>query len=245
MIFADIHNHSLASVDDGARSEETMFQMVDAAYADGTRFLCLTPHFHPVCFGDNRESSLKSFQKLQAYVDARYPDLRLYLGNELRYGPNCDNWMKEGFCRTLGNTSLVLVDFSAEAAQQLIIRGLSQLLSMGYRPVLAHAERYPNLTEAAIRDCIRNGIRIQINAGSLCGSFGLGARIRARRLLRHRLVCTVASDAHDLRHRPALLSKGYQLTLKLTDKDYADRVFCSNAVDLLENNREGLVKEDE
>ena len=245
MKFADIHNHSLACVDDGARSEEAMFRMVDCAYADGIRLLCLTPHFHPVCFGDNRESSLECFQKLQAYTAARYPDLQLYLGNELRYGPNCDNWLKEGFCRCLDNGSLVLVDFSADAGQSLIIRGLSQLLSMGYRPVLAHAERYPNLTAKAVEDCLRNGIQIQINAGSLFGSFGWGARMRARRLLRQRLVCMVASDAHDLQHRPPLLSGGYQLTLKLTDKDYADQIFCTNAVDLLENNREGLVKEDE
>ena len=245
MIFADIHNHSLAGVDDGARCEEAMFQMVDAAYADGIRLLCLTPHFHPVCFGDNRESSLESFQKLRLYAEERYPQLRLYLGNELRYGPNCDSWLKEGFCRTLGDSSLVLVDFSAEAGQNLIIRGLSQLLSMGYRPVLAHAERYPNLTAKAVGDCLRNGIQIQINAGSLFGSFGFGARIRARRLLRQHLVTLVASDAHNLQHRPPLLSKGYQLTIKLTDTDYADRIFCKNAFDLLENNREGLVKEDE
>ena len=34
MLFADIHNHSLASVDDGATSEETMYRMLDAAYAE-------------------------------------------------------------------------------------------------------------------------------------------------------------------------------------------------------------------
>lgn len=245
MIFADIHNHSLSCVDDGARSEEAMFQMVDAAYADGIRFLCLTPHFHPVCFGDNRATSLKSFQKLQAYAAQRYPKLRLYLGNELRFGPSCDSWLKEGYCRTLNNSSLVLVDFSAEVRQPLIIKGLSQLLSMGYRPVLAHAERYQNLTESAIRDFIHNGIPIQINAGSLYGRFGWRARNRARRLLRRHMVCVVASDAHDLQYRPPLLSKGYEIALKLTDKDYADQVFCHNAVDLLENHPEGLVKEDE
>ena len=245
MIFADIHNHSLCGVDDGARSEELMYRMVHAAYADGTRLLCLTPHFHPVFFGDNRTSSLESFRKLQDYVTQNLPDLKLYLGNELRHGPNCDNWMREGFCRPLGNTSLVLVDFASDVGQNLIVRGLSQLLSMGYCPVLAHAERYPNLSAKTVQDFIRNGIQIQINAGSLTGSFGWSTRRRARRLLRCRLVSLVASDAHDLKYRPPLLSKGYHLTVKLTDKDYADRIFYSNAVDLLENNREGLVKEDE
>ena len=90
-----------------------------------------------------------------------------------------------------------------------------------------------------------NGVHIQINAGSLTGSFGWRVQLRARQLLKHRLVSVVASDAHDLHRRPPLLSKGYDLSVKLTDKDYADRIFCSNAVDLLENYREGLVKENE
>jgi protein-tyrosine phosphatase len=245
MIFADIHNHSLASVDDGACSEEMMYQMVDAAYADGIRILCLTPHFHPIYFGDNREATLESFHKLQDYTARRYPQLQLYLGNELRHSPNCDSWLREGFCRSLGETRLVLVDFPAETGPHLIIKGLSQLLSMGYKPILAHAERYSNLSLHTIRDLYRDGIRIQINAGSLSGSFGWSVRLRARQLLRQRLVHLVASDAHDLKHRPPHLSTGYQITVKLTEKDYADQIFYRNAVDLLENNQEGLVKEDE
>ena len=245
MIFADIHNHSLASVDDGARSEEMMYQMVDAAYADGIRILCLTPHFHPIHFGDNRQATLESFHKLQSYAAGRYPQLRLYLGNELRHSPSCDSWLREGFCRPLGDTTWVLVDFPADTGQHLIIRGLSQLLSMGYSPILAHAERYSNLSLHTIRDLRRDGIRIQINAGSLTGCFGWSPRRRARQLLRQRMVHLVASDAHDLKYRPPHLSTGYQITLKLTEQDYADQIFYRNAVDLLENNQEGLVKEDE
>lgn len=245
MLFADIHNHCLASVDDGATSEEMMYQMLDAAYADGTRILCLTPHFYPMIFGDNREATLENFLKLRNYAKEHYPQLQLYLGNELRYSPNCDNWLKEGLCRTLNETNAVLVDFPADAGQRMITRGLEQLLSIGYLPVLAHAERYHNLSTDAIRDFRSNGIRIQINAGSLTGAWGFGTKLRARRLLRNRLVCMVSSDAHNLKNRTPLLSRSYRVTQNITDDDYADLVFYRNANDLLETNREGLVKEDE
>ena len=245
MIFADIHNHSLACVDDGATTEEIMHQMVDAAVADGIELLCLTPHFSPIHFGDNRQVSQNRFNDLQQYAAQWHPQLRLYLSNELRHSPNCDSWLREGFCRTLSDTSLVLVDFPADAAQHLIIRGVSQLLSMGYRPVLAHPERYVNLSGSTLRDFKKDGVLLQINVGSLFGTFGWSVRRRAKQLLVSRQVDLVASDAHDLTHRPPQLSHGYHLTVKLTDKDYADRVFYQNAVDLLENNREGLVKEDE
>lgn len=245
MIFADIHNHTLASVDDGAKSEQMMYRMLDAAYADGTRFLCLTPHFHPGCFGDNREAAKESFQKLRSYAAQHCPQLQLYLGNELRFSPNCDHWLREGLCRTLNGTVSVLVDFSADASQEQINRGLGRLLSMGYVPVLAHAERYYRLSIATIRNLKRNGIRIQINAGSLTGSFGWRAQFRVRRLLREHLVCMVASDAHNLKNRPPLLSESYLIAKKLTDQKYADRIFFHNAKNLLENNEEGLVNQDE
>lgn len=245
MTFADLHNHILSAVDDGADSDQTMYRMTEAAYADGTRVLCLTPHFHPGVFGDNRASGDESFQRLCAYAAEHCPELKLYLGNELRYAPSADRWLREGLCRTLGGSSLILVDFAADAGQSQITRALEQLLSMGYLPVLAHAERYRNLSVNAIREFRGNGIRIQINAGSLSGSFGLSARWQARQLLRNRMVCMVASDAHDLKHRPPLLSRGYQITKKLTDEDYANRVFWYNAIDLLEQTQEGLVKEDE
>ena len=237
MTFADLHNHILSAVDDGAGSDEIMYRMVDAAYQDGIRLMCLTPHFHPGIFGDNRKAGAESFQKLRTYVAEHYPELQLFLGNELRYNHSCDRWLREGYCRTLDGNSLILVDFAADAGQNQITRGLEQLLSMGYRPVLAHAERYHNISPGTIREFRRNGIRIQINSGSLTGSFGWFARLRARRLLRQHLVCMVASDAHDLKHRPPLLSKGYQITKKITDEDYANRIFWYNVIDLLDNSR--------
>ena len=245
MTFADIHTHILSAVDDGAPSDEIMYRMVEAAYADGTRLMCLTPHFHPGVFGDNRENGEQSFRRLRAHAAKHCPELRLFLGNELRFSPGADRWLREGYCRTLDGNSLLLVDFSPEVGQNQITRALEQLLSMGYLPILAHAERYPSLSPDAVREFRRNGIRIQISAGSLTGSFGLGARLRARRLLRQRLVCVVASDAHDLKYRPPLLSSGYEITKKLTDENYANRIFWYNAIDLLEQPQEGLVKEDE
>ena len=53
MGLADIHIHLLFGVDDGAKDEDEMHAILDAAYQAGTRVLCCTPHFHPGYFGDN------------------------------------------------------------------------------------------------------------------------------------------------------------------------------------------------
>lgn len=242
MSFTDIHIHALSGVDDGARDEKTMFAMADSAYHDGVRDLCLTPHFHPGYFGDNQNPSQQVFETLCRYAEKKYPELRLYLGNELRFSSNCIAWLADGYCRTLNGTDYVLVDFYAGESARNISRGLEQLLSAGYVPVLAHAERYSELNQVTVREFVHNGVKIQLNAGSVLGSFGFGAKVRATGLLRAQLADLVASDAHDLHRRKPGLSAVHRLIEKKCGKAYADALCKQNALALLrDRGEEGIV----
>lgn len=118
MTLADIHIHLLFGVDDGAKDEDEMHAILDAAYQAGTRVLCCTPHFHPGYFGDNYDKVNAAFKRLSSYVQKTYPDMALYLGNELRYEPECVNWLRQGVCRTVNGTRYVLVDFSEAAPEK-------------------------------------------------------------------------------------------------------------------------------
>ena len=118
MALADIHIHLLFGVDDGAKDEDEMHAILDAAYQAGTRVLCCTPHFHPGYFGDNYDKVNAAFKRLSSYVQKTYPDMALYLGNELRYEPECVTWLRQGVCRTVNGTRYVLVDFSETAPEK-------------------------------------------------------------------------------------------------------------------------------
>lgn len=234
MSFADIHIHALWGVDDGARTEQEMYAMLDASWADGVRTICLTPHFHPGYFGDNVRKSAEVFQRLTQYAAGKYPEMRLYLGSELRYCDQCLVWLAEGRCRTLNGGSYVLVDFSEKEPERNIVKGLERLMSAGYRPVLAHAERYSGLSSTAVWELSRNGVRIQIDVQSLFGEYGFGAKSRCRRLLNAHLVDLAATDAHDLDRRSPILSRGYRAVQKKYGKAYADALFEKNSLRLLE-----------
>ena len=234
MNFADMHIHALFGVDDGPKTEQEMYALVDEAYACGTRVLCLTPHYHPGYFGENREKSETAFQLLTEYAGKKYPNLELYLGNELRYGPDAVSWLVEDACRTLNGTDCVLVDFRQDEKERNIVRGLESLMNGGYIPILAHAERYSDLSERAIRDLSRNGVWIQLDVQSLFGTYGLGAGFRSKSLLKARLVDIVSSDAHSLGKRNPDLSKGYQYVARKYSQEYADAIFYENAVRILQ-----------
>lgn len=234
--FSDIHIHMLPGVDDGARSETDSRDMLEVAYKDGTRVFCLTPHFHPGFFGDNRSAVEKAYQDLRSYALDHYPDLRLFLGNEIRYSPNCVDWLNSGYCRTLNDTRNVLIDFSENVERTVITDAVYRLLNAGYTPVIAHVERYVNLhgdfrEVLQYREC---GALIQIDGPSLFGGWGFCARQRSRRLIEKQLVDLVCSDAHGTKVRPPQLSPSYEYILQRCGESYANDTCFSNALTLLE-----------
>lgn len=235
MEYADLHIHALYGVDDGAKTEVDMRAMVDASYADGVRTLCMTPHYHPGYFGDNREKIDAAFSALMEYTRQKYPDLELCLGNELRYSRECVSWLNSGQSHTLNGTQYVLVDFSEEAEAKKISGGLERLLNAGYRPVLAHVERYRSLWGQLklIYSFRENGVLLQVDTQSLLGGFGYLAQRQSKLLLGAGLVELICSDSHDTRRRTPELSRCFQYVQKKYGTDCAQALFHDNGVRLL------------
>lgn len=230
MNYTDIHCHMLYGTDDGPATREDMLAMLDAAYASGTRSLCLTPHFNPLLFGDNHERAERAFRELSEYAAERYPDMKLALGNELYYSYGSVGSLADGVCRTMNGTRQVLVDFDFGASMTEMQHGLSELLSGGYIPIYAHVERYdavkPPFRE--LEQLKRMGVIIQINSTSLCGGWGVKLRHKTLKLLRRGIPDIVASDAHSLGVRHPRLDECEQLLLDRYGEAYTHALMSEN-----------------
>lgn len=235
MFFADIHNHMLFGVDDGAHSETEMYQIIDVSYADGVRHLCFTPHYHPGYFGEHQAQIDAAFALAKQYASEQYPDLQLYLGNELRYERSCIDWLEQGRCRTLNDTEYLLVDFLYQEPTENILDAMLRVLNAGFTPVLAHVERYEKF-HRDLREIERLkswGVRLQVDAQSPLGGLGRGSRGRARRLLDAGAVDMIASDAHDLTGRPPQLRPCYDFVSRKYGEDYAQHLFRDEPLRIL------------
>ncbi len=239
MYFADIHCHALAGVDDGAPDDKTMYEMIDAAFRDGVRLLCFTPHWNPSVFGDNRASVSNAFAKASEYVVSKRIGMRLFLANELRADRGDLSWLSERLCRTL-HGRCVLVDFPTRESVKNISDGVYRLLSAGYKPILAHAERYESLgfSVEPLKNLRADGALIQMNAGSPLGSFGFMCALRAKAMLKERVADIAASDAHDLSDRPTEMSAGYAFVEKKYGREYAASLFCACPESIFKNKGE-------
>lgn len=226
----------LWGVDDGPRSEEKMKQMIEASYNDGVRKICFTPHFHPAIYGKNKDKSEAVLEALRADSKEKYPDLELFIGNELRYDVGYLDWVRDGNCRTLNGTKYLLIDFSEYEEAAVIIKTLESILASGYKPVLAHAERYRKLhfSMRQLIDLSERGVVIQVDAQSVFGGWGFSSKVRSRKLLKMRMADIVASDAHNLSDRPPQLSKCYEYVASKCSERYAEAIFCNNPAAILE-----------
>lgn len=232
MYFVDIHNHSLYGIDDGPQSPEQMRRMLDDAYSQGTRMICFTPHLHPGLFPASDSSREAAFMAAKEYAGSKYPDLELFLAGELRYSRNCMNWFCESRFGCVGRKS-VLVDFSADETENRILYGVQDLLRNGYLPILAHAERYRNLSLVQMEALRRNKVLIQTDTQSFFGGFGFMTGRRAKQMLKKDLIDIISSDAHDCSRRPADMRECYRYIKGKKGAAYAQALCASNARRLL------------
>ncbi len=223
--------HALYGVDDGAKNEKVMHDMIAASCKDGVSIICLTPHFHFGYYGDNRAKSDAVFAELKEYCKETHPELSLYIGNELHYSPDCVAWLNDGACRTMNGTDYVLIDFSEDETEKTIVTAMNKLLNAGYKPILAHAEQYKNLGHSIkiLESLHEDGVVIQIDAQSLLGGFGLRTQHRAKLLFSNGIADLLNSDAHNLTSRPPQISEAYNYISHKFGKNYADRVCRKNA----------------
>lgn len=239
MQFTDIHNHILFGADDGARSEDEMYRLIDAFYTDGVRHMCFTPHYHPAYFGEHQEQISVAFDLAKAYAEQNYPELALYLGNELRYERSCIEWLEQEKCQTLNGTRYLLVDFLYSEPAENILDAMLRVLSAGYIPVLAHVERYERF-HRDLREIERLkswGVILQVDAQSPLGGLGHSAKVRSRRLLEVGAADVIASDSHDLKKRPPQLCPCFDFVCRRYGEDYARYLFLDEPLRILNSEK--------
>ena len=227
MFYTDIHSHILAHTDDGAETEEIMYRMLDRAYAAGTRRLCATPHYMPAFYGQNKESSEKSFSLLSAYAAEKYPDMQLSLGNEMGYHTESKEALVRQECRLLGGRYLLL-DFMPNVSLFTMRYAIDELFSGGYSLILAHIERYEALEGRfdLINEWVRRGALMQMDADAFSPHARFGFRRYVKQLIAHCPIHLVASDMHDLDDRAPELDRAAHMISKMYGEDEAEFLLC-------------------
>ena len=196
----DIHTHVLPGIDDGSRSMDETLEMLLQAEESGVRALVTTPHCNIPDEFDNyvSEDLDKLWRRVESEARRVGNDLKICRGMEIFATDELPELLEKERVWTLNGTKYFLVEFSFEEDPAFCRDVLRRCTALGFRPVIAHPERYYFVQEEpwiAYEFCV-SGYGLQVNKGSILGRFGRAPRQTAELILQHGLCACVASDAH-------------------------------------------------
>lgn len=232
----DIHSHILPGIDDGSRSHDMTMHMLEIAKAEGITTIVATPHHMPGKGYTSPEQIQDMVAQLQIEADNADMGIKILPGNELFYREDLLDLLEEGRIMGMNGTDYVLVEFDVMAERPYIRNAMRNILGLGYKPILAHAERYPAIfgkNYETIRILRKLGVLIQVNAASVTGAVGKDIQNHIRKLLKEELVDLVGTDAHTDRNRAPKVQECIGTLEKWCEPEYVEALMWKNAAELL------------
>lgn len=235
---ADIHTHILPAIDDGAKNWDQSYEMLDIAYKQGIKVLIATPHYMPGRRKGKAQRIISGVEQLQAYADKQGYDISIFPGNEIYYHDEVPELLEEGDILTLAGSEYVLVEFSPMDDARYIRNALANIQSAGYKPIVAHVERYESLCKKPfdrIAELHQMGVLIQVNASTIEGRMGRQTQGDVMKLLKLGLVDFIGTDAHSAGTRAPMVKKAVAILNRKLPKDYTDKILFANVQDTILN----------
>ena len=206
---AELHFHLLPGIDDGPEDMAETVELARLAVADGTGLVCTTPHVRELLRQDEFDSVPARVEEVRAELRRAGVSLEVLPGAELAHDdlPAMDDARLEAIAQGPPGRRWVLIEaplFDGDAAA--FLDGTAEVRARGFGTLIGHPERCRPLMAAddAIAAELRAGAGLQVNASSLTGRHGTGARAAAIALVRAGRVHVLASDAHRPTRGPVL-----------------------------------------
>ena len=233
----DLHSHILPGIDDGAANLGVSIEMARASVANGVTVLACTPHIMPGVWNNTGPQIRQGVANLQQALDEQEIPLRLVTGADVHIAPDLVSAIRSGRVLTLHDTRYILLELPHHVAPPHADECFFQLLTAGYVPVFTHPERLSWIQQhyELMRRLAASGVWMQITAGSLTGSFGKRAQYWAEKMLSDGLVHILASDTHNVGHRPPVLAEGWEIARRLVGEDEALHLVVTRPYGILNN----------
>lgn len=187
----DRHSHILWGVDDGVKTVQESLEILSFLESAGLGTLWLTPHT-----AEDMPNTTESLQSRFADLKAAYQGkIELNLASEYMLDTLYEKHLEERDLLTMEEDT-VLVETSTWNPPYNMDALLHATMSAGYRPLLAHPERYRYMEMPDYERLSAMGVRFQLNLPSLVGFYGSTARKKAETLLKKGMYSCWGSDCH-------------------------------------------------
>lgn len=214
--YIDIHSHLLPGIDDGATDPEHSLGLIKGLREHGFSSFITTPHIISGVWDNTKEIIQDKETKTKSFLKEN--------GIESSFKASAEYMMDEAFYQLFKKEKLltlkddrVLIEMSYLNAPINLHEIVYDLQVAGYKPVLAHPERYVfyHNNFDRYKRLKKAGCEFQINLLSTVGYYGKGVLNIAEKLLSQNMIDFTGSDVHHERHLAAFKNG---LQIKSTDQ---------------------------
>jgi len=198
----DMHSHLIPGIDDGSPDVETSIQLIEGLQEAGYKKLITTPHLMADLYPNTRQTIERGFDKLKSALLKKNNNIEIRAAAEYFLDDHFDSLLQSKEPLLTIKDNLVLVEFSFASAPFDYKEKLFNLQMKGYRPILAHPERYAYFhKKPEIYEELRNaGCLFQVNILSLDGYYGRSVAQMAERLFKSGFIEFLGTDLHHQKH---------------------------------------------
>lgn len=209
----DNHSHLIPGVDDGVSTLEESLDILAMLEENGVKKVWFTPHI----MEDVRNTTDDLRRRYDKLLEAYQGKMMTALSAEYMMDSVFEERLKTGDLLTHGGGT-VLVETSTWAPPLRFWELISEMQNRGYRPILAHPERYRYMRDSDYDRLVANKVILQVNLPSLVGFYGDDVQAKAETFIKKGWVSMIGSDCHSERRIK------YQYNVKELEKSIIERL---------------------
>ncbi len=197
----DVHSHFIPGIDDGAKTMDDSISLIRKFYNLGYKKVITTPHILADGYPNTSEIILSGLEKVRVALKNENIPIQIEAAAEYYIDFDFGRKIEEEKLLTFGKNYL-LFEVSYLNPPDNLEQIIFKLLTSGYKPVLAHPERYNfwHHTFEKYEQLKEKGLLFQLNINSLTGYYSREAKKAAELMIEKNMVDFLGSDCHHFRH---------------------------------------------
>jgi protein-tyrosine phosphatase len=195
----DLHSHLLPGIDDGVQSIEESLEVIKGFINLGYSKLITTPHIMHDFYKNDADIILTKLAEVRRAIGEASLEIEIEAAAEY--------YLDEYFIEQINSDSklltfgdnYVLFELSFMTKPLTIKKAVFNMQTKGYKPVLAHAERYLYYHDSIkdLQELSNNGVLLQLNLLSLSGYYSKYVKKMSNKLIEQKMISFIGSDCHN------------------------------------------------
>jgi tyrosine-protein phosphatase YwqE len=220
----DVHSHLLAAIDDGVKSTAQALAIIRIFQKAGYKKMITTPHVMQDYYRNDTPIILERLGDLREYLLQQGVTFEIQAAAEYYLDETLSKKIEDrepllvfGDRYLLFETNMINEPFSLKDF-------IFKITTAGYKPVLAHPERYVYMTLEKAEDLRHRGVLFQMNILSIIGYYSKPIQRLAHQFIDRGWIELLGSDCHTIEHarllQQAQKNKYFQKALALPLLNY-------------------------